>query len=341
MLVIVWSLIGCSGGSIGEEKRFSHKEKVLGIEFLADGKQFVSAEWGDDGARLWNIETGKVEAELALNASAVAVSPDGRTVAVGTFPGQVFLWDTRDRCERRTWTIDEGSVCAMDFSPDGSQLAVTQGPRWIDSSKSEGLPRYSIWLWDVDSGDLVHTIEDLSSPSNSVRFVDSDQVFFTNWSEAICLWSLSRGAAVWRSGITEYHFGGFVFDQPRAVVSDDKSLVFWRYNVYRLSDGKPQVGLKVVDGGNRNLIDGCFINGNRCLLTGDSQGDLTIWDLRTGKRLWRRKASKNGAAVTALALSPDGKTFLTGCFNPIGGFGAMQRNKPINDPYIRLWKLPE
>jgi WD40 repeat protein len=58
---------------------------------------------------------------------AIALSPDGRTVAGGCAEGVVKLWDSAPGEERQTLFRHTGSVSMATFSKDGRWLA-TAGP---------------------------------------------------------------------------------------------------------------------------------------------------------------------------------------------------------------------
>src|SRR5262249_50102554 len=51
-------------------------------------------------------------------------SPDGRTLAMGCYTGEVRLWETTTGQERRTFTGHRGRIDAIAFSPD-CRLLVT------------------------------------------------------------------------------------------------------------------------------------------------------------------------------------------------------------------------
>ncbi|MFN0069498.1 MAG: protein kinase domain-containing protein, partial [Limisphaerales bacterium] len=96
---------------------------VLCAARAKDGGAFALGETGP-GVRVWRRETGDTR---LLNANAgsmvsVAWSPDGQTLAGGTFEGLVKLWNRRTLREVGTLRAHGSMVIALGFSPDGRHL---------------------------------------------------------------------------------------------------------------------------------------------------------------------------------------------------------------------------
>jgi WD domain, G-beta repeat/Planctomycete cytochrome C len=74
--------------------RGGHGNAVNEICFSKDGRWVASAS-SDQTVRLWNGKTGALERSLQLNSIvyAVAIRPDSKLLACGTFDGRVLLWD--------------------------------------------------------------------------------------------------------------------------------------------------------------------------------------------------------------------------------------------------------
>jgi WD40 repeat protein/tRNA A-37 threonylcarbamoyl transferase component Bud32 len=122
--------------------------RCSGVAFRADGRQLVTAHLGT--LHIWHVRTGRPGRAFTrprAEVSAVAVSPDGKSVAVADVDGFVRLWDTATGRQPRVLDGAAGKrpdplvplSAALAFSPDSRRVV------WADT---RGLAR----VWDVASG---------------------------------------------------------------------------------------------------------------------------------------------------------------------------------------------
>ena len=113
------------------------------IAFDASGTLIASARGWDGGAEVWDVATGSsvavVKSLPPAQDWAVALSPDGRTLAVGGWGRFVRLVDVRSGELLRELDLAGAGVGSLEFSPDGRILAVAG---WENVAT----------LWDVESG---------------------------------------------------------------------------------------------------------------------------------------------------------------------------------------------
>jgi WD40 repeat protein/energy-coupling factor transporter ATP-binding protein EcfA2 len=94
------------------------------IEFLPDNSGFIVASTGRTLSFV-NHQTGelKVLKDLPYELKAISISPDGKTLAGGSWSGQVVLIDLSDYTIITLVDDNSNRILTVRFSPDGSQLA--------------------------------------------------------------------------------------------------------------------------------------------------------------------------------------------------------------------------
>ena len=131
-------------------KLTGHKGNVNDLAFTPDGSKLAAAA-GEPGSagevRLWNVADGQLVKVFGGDgpgghkdaAYAVAVSPDGRTIASGSYDQRIILWDVESGRPQRTLEGHNGAIFGLAFRKDGKVLASASADRTLK-------------LWDVATG---------------------------------------------------------------------------------------------------------------------------------------------------------------------------------------------
>jgi WD40 repeat protein len=109
----------------------------------ADGALVASAQVSFGGATVWDVASGETVASVrglvTYESQAVALSPDGRLLAVGGFSNDVRIWDVPTETLLHELYVGGAGAFSLEFTPDGRVLAVSG----IEPTAS---------LWDVATG---------------------------------------------------------------------------------------------------------------------------------------------------------------------------------------------
>ena len=108
--------------------------------------------------------------------SAVAFSPDGKTLASGSLDSDIKLWDVATGKERATLKGHTETVRSLAFSPDGKTLA------------SGGYDN-SIKLWDLATGKVQATLKGFTEGVNAVAY-SPDGKALAAASDSVKLWDV-------------------------------------------------------------------------------------------------------------------------------------------------------
>jgi WD40 repeat protein len=323
----------------------------------ADGKTLVAA--AKDTLYIWDAATGRERRRISeekLFAHALAVSPDGRTLAVGTFtrrPGNpIRLWDTKTGEAKPPLRGHDEGIIALEFSPDGKTLA---------SSSWDGTVR----LWDPATDEQVHKLR-LTDPFRSLPVMTNHLAFSPdgkllaagNYAKSVKLWDVKTGeekgtlevpaartiVSVTFSPDSKTLAAGGNGDVALFDVTTRKQLRHWPVGfsgLFRFSpDGKLLASCRagtirlwdIASGkrtlswpGHTNPVEwlGALTDGKTLASAARTENQIIFWDFSTGKLL-RTLQAKPSSDLYSRSLSADGKYLVAG--------GA--------DGTARVWELP-
>ena len=154
---------------------------VRAVAFAPNSRTLASG--GGGAIRLWQVDSGRLEATLKGHAGfvrAVAFAPDGKILASAS-SNEIRLWDVDSGQIKTTLEGHTGEVESLVFTADGRTLASGGGD-------------YTIRLWDVGSEQLKAVLKGHSGRVESLAFApDGMTLASAGWDGTVRLWDVESG----------------------------------------------------------------------------------------------------------------------------------------------------
>jgi WD40 repeat protein len=316
---------------------------MLGADFVQAGSRIVTIT--DTQITTWDSRTLRrlhtIDQPVRLGPQQVidaGVSPDGRTVAIGTSFGSVYFVDVATGRVTPGAAAHSGAVDQLVFSPDGHEMV---------STGEDG----EVIVWDPATGQPIETLTGHGGRITGATFSrDSRTLFTASPDGGIFEWGLGtqrRFGQPFTTMSTPPHLGVDAQQTPPPLaVSPDGS-------EFAVRTGASSVGLystshlerlhrfPVQAGG--DVIGLAWSSSGELAVTGDS-GHVQLWDVNGRPRLVHalrglRSINQQPEAVTTTAFSPDGRLVAAGDVNHTPGatpyhFGSLA---VWNSSGRRLW----
>lgn len=279
--------------------------QIYAVAISPNNKNLAVGSFG--AIRIWDLTTDVKPRTIAAHSSwvkALAISPNGATIASGSNDKTIRLWDLKDGNRIRTIEGHTEGVNVVVFSPDGQTLA-------------SGSDDKTILLWPINPGARQLKFVGHEGSVHALAFSPDGQTLASGGSDqTIRLWNLQTGTRKRSISGDNGTINALVYHPDGKTLisaSDDGTVRLWNPNT-----GEQKAVWKA----NNNPVKSLAItkDGKTLVSGGDS---VIVWDFKTGKKLatlWGHYQP-----INALAVSSNGEIIVSGS----------------EDKTIKIWKMPQ
>jgi WD40 repeat protein len=288
----VWQM--ADGAPVG---RIDTPQPVQALAVLGAGERLASGG-GDNTIRIWTTPTAAARSLAGLTgaATAMALSPDKKLLAVATAEGPIQVFDLASGQIAKTLAGHAGAVTGLRFQANGARLV------------SGGADK-TLRVWDVASGQPLAKIEGFTTSVDSAALHPSGNQAASG--------TLDGQIATWKLDVPAPRAMGAADEAPATVAAvsrDGKWLA-----TAGLAGGKPAILVrdaasgaiaKTLVGHEAAVTAVAFSNDATKLVSGSQDKTARIWNLADGQPI--SKFAAHTQAVTAVAFDAGGGQVVSG-----------------------------
>nr|WP_293089240.1 serine/threonine-protein kinase [Okeania sp. SIO3B5] len=281
--------------------------EVNAIALTPDGQNLATG--GSNTIKIWNLKTGELRNNIAdahtASVTTLAITPSGRILVSGSADKTIKFWDLGVGKLISTILAHQGQVNAVAISPDGQTLA---------SVGSDRLMKF----WNIQTSSRILTrIPDQKYEVNTLAFSRDGTILVSGSNDGtIRLWNMS-------TGIRRQTLEGHTKAVNTVVVSPDNQILAsgsedGTIRLWNLQTGRKESVIQLNNiGAVKSIV---FSPDNQKIVAGGE--NITIWDLITEEKL--QTLIGHSQPITSLAITPDGKTLVSGSV----------------DQTTKVWRMP-
>lgn len=262
------------------------------VGFFPDGAQIATISIEDAIIDIWDSNTYKRQKSFKLEGhsnyiSSIAISPDGKQIASGSWDGMVKLWGTTARDIEQPLKKHEDWVTTVAISPDGKRTA-------------SGSMDETIKIWNSETSSLEKTIS--SHPTRKLSTI-WDITFSPNGSLIACdigdrtIIILDPLTGEFPSMLEAREDLEHLPSDPLQFYKGERGVLY----LYRLKGLGAYVGLR------SPMV---FSPDSKQIVSGGSDGTVRLWNLAKG--IVQKKLTGHSKSIMAVSLSSDGTMIASG-----------------------------
>ena len=230
----------------------------------------------------------------------VAVSPDGQTLASGSYRN-IILWDLKTGAMKTALTGHTKTILKVAFSPDGRYLA-------------SGAMDKTAKIWQLETNSVVHTISDSYDIRDLTFSLDGRQL--ATASATVKLWDVKTGSMVADLSVAGEGADKLAYSpdgKTLITASSDRSIKVWDLKSNRV------IRTLLKQAGTPSHL--AYAPDGSLLAVVLSDQDIQLWSMNTGKQVATLQG--HSTEVSEIAFSPDSRLLASGSM----------------DQTVKLWNL--
>jgi uncharacterized protein with WD repeat len=263
------------------------------IDFSPDGKTLASGSW-DGKIHLWEVATGNILQEFKGHQAAIS--------SISFSPDGKTLGSSSKDNTIRLWEVATGKILKLRhssgnysviYSPDGKPLAL-------------GFEDSTIRLLEAATGNILNSFNGHEGRVTSVSISPDGKILASGSREdkTVRLWETATGKELAKFDTYQYSFS------PVAFSPNGKTLALReRYNTIRLWEVATGKEFRKFEGYDNQMLSIDFSPDGKTLASGSGNGTISLWNADTGKELHEFVGQ---GIVVGVDYSPSGKLLASG-----------------------------
>lgn len=271
-----------------------HDGEIVALEYLPNGSLLVSA--ADRTVRFWQMPNGNVQKlDVGSNLTCMALSPDGKLVAVGSEDRQIRVYQVSDRKQIATFEGHSQSVTALHFSNDNKRLLSTANDK-------------TARLWEIETQQHLQTIP-LPNNSRGVALAHDGKIALVGLDDGKLLLEPTPILQVLREHEGPVNAVAFNSNGSHlASAGKDKKVRLWNIGNAKVERSFP--------GAENDLYCVAISGNNQYVAAGGQDKKVHVWQFNDAKNV---QTVELNAAVRGVAFSSDHRRVAFGSDDQLAG----------------------